>query len=473
MGTKTNQPKDSNLRMNQTVVIDIVGLSSSVLRDESLFMVQWMKDKKVSKIKPLLPAVTCAVQSTYLTGKLPDEHGIVANGWYFREESEVKLWRQSNHLVQAPKIWDMAKDIDPDFTCSNMFWWYNMYSNSDFNVTPRPQYRADGQKKPDCYTKPVDLRDRLQDDLGTFPLFSFWGPNTSIKSTKWIADASKLVHDWHEPTLQLIYLPHLDYVLQKHDDQKLIAENIKELDAVFEDLITFYEQKGIHPIVLSEYGIHPVKSPIPINRILRENGFIKVRKENGLELLDTGISTAFAMADHQIAHIYLNDIDKIEEVREVLKKYPEIDLILDKNEQAKYNLNHERSGELVAVAKSVYWFSYYFWNDDKKAPDFARMVDIHKKPGYDPVELFTDPEKKFMMGRIGWKLLRKKLGFRTLLNVIPLNANLVKGSHGAVNISDEYYPLLIQDKQSIKNEKEKDCIEPTAVCNLILDHIFK
>ncbi len=470
MGAESTKPIDSKLIMKQTVVIDIVGLSSSILTDESLFITRWIKNKKVSKIKPMLPAVTCAVQSTYLTGKLPNEHGIVANGWYFREECEVKLWRQSNHLVRSPKIWDLAKEINPDFTCSNMFWWYNMYSNSDFNVTPRPQYWADGQKKPDCYSKPTDLRDRLQERLGTFPLFNFWGPNTSIKSTKWIANASKLVHDWHEPTLQLIYLPHLDYVLQKHDDKKLISESIKELDIVFEDLINFYEGKGICPIVLSEYGIHPVKSSIPINRILRENGFIKVRNERGLELLDAGLSHAFAMADHQIAHIYINDIDKIEEVRKILEECPEIDLVLDKNEQVKFNIDHERSGELLAVAKKEYWFSYYFWNDDKKAPDFARMVDIHNKPGYDPVELFTDPEKKFMIGRIGWKLLRKKLGFRTLLDVIPLNPNLVKGSHGAVNIGEEYYPLLITKKE---NNKSDDYIEPNQICKTILDEVFQ
>jgi predicted AlkP superfamily pyrophosphatase or phosphodiesterase len=473
MGTKTTKLIDTKLIMRKTVVIDIVGLSNSLLNDESLFITRWIRDKNVSKVKPMLPAVTCSVQSTYLTGKLPDEHGIVANGWYFKEECEVKLWRQSNHLVRAPKIWDMAKDIDPDFTCSNMFWWYNMYSNSDFNVTPRPQYWADGQKKPDCYTKPTNLRDRLQDKLGTFPLFNFWGPNTSIKSTKWIADASKLVHNWHEPTLQLIYLPHLDYVLQKHDNQKVISENIKELDAVFEDLITFYEKKGICPIVLSEYGIHPVKAPIHINRILRENGFIKVRSESGLEKLDVGISDAFAMADHQIAHVYVNNLDKIEEIKKILKKYPEIDLVLDKNDQVEFNLNHERSGDLVVVAKKEFWFSYYFWKNDKKAPDFARIVDIHNKPGYDPVELFTDPKKKFMAGRIGWKLLRKKLGFRTLLNVIPLNANLVKGSHGAVNISDEYYPLFIRKEESTNNEKGNKYLEPTTICNLILDHIFK
>lgn len=416
----------------------------------------------------MLPAVTCAVQSTYLTGKWPSEHGIVGNGWYFKEECEVKLWRQSNHLVEASKIWDEAKAKDPNFTCSSMFWWYNMYSNADFTVTPRPQYRADGQKKPDCYSNPPELRDRLQNELGTFPLFNFWGPNTSIKSTQWIANASKLVHNWHEPTLQLIYLPHLDYVLQKHNNQKIIAKDVKEIDDVCKDLIYFYEAKGITPIVLSEYGINPVKAPIHINRILRKHGYIKIRTENNLELLDAGISTAFAVADHQIAHIYISDKSTLKDVASILSQIPEIDLILDKEVQKKYHLNHSRSGDIVAVAKPEFWFTYYYWLGDKKAPDFARMVDIHKKPGYDPVELFTDPKKKMMMGRILWKLLCKKLGFRTLLNVIPLDATLVKGSHGAINIEEKYYPVVIHPQKTKTNEK----LNPTDIYPLIMDEIF-
>jgi predicted AlkP superfamily pyrophosphatase or phosphodiesterase len=459
--------------MRQTVVIDIVGLSSALLNNNSLFLTQWIKNKKVSKIKPLLPAVTCAVQSTYLTGKLPKDHGIVANGWYFKDEAEVKLWRQSNKLVQAPKIWDIAKEINPEFTCSNMFWWYNMYSNSDFNVTPRPQYRADGQKKPDCYSKPEGLRDRLQEKLGTFPLFNFWGPNTNIKSTKWIAEASKLVHNWHEPTLQLIYLPHLDYVLQKFNDPDVIFKDLKELDAVCKDLILFYEAKGIQPILLSEYGINPVKGPIHINRLLREKGYIKIREENGLELLDHGISEAFALSDHQVAHIYINDKSKLTEIKNFLESQSEIGMILDTSGKEKYGLNHKRSGDLVLIAKKDYWFSYYFWLDDKKAPDFARMVDIHKKPGYDPVEMFTDPKKRFMLLRIVFKLLKKKLGFRTLLNVIPLDATLIKGSHGAIDIDQDYYPVIVHSGEENGKNKTDHIIDATSVFGIIKNQIFQ
>lgn len=454
--------------MNQTVVLNIVGLSSSLLKHKDLFLTQWIQKRNTSKIKPVLPAVTCATQSTYLTGKWPKDHGIVANGWYFKEECEVKLWKQSNHLVESPKVWDIAKKMNPEFTCSNMFWWYNMYSNSDFNVTPRPQYRADGQKKPDCYSQPPELRDKLQKQLGTFPLFNFWGPNTNIKSTKWIAEASKLVHNWHEPTLQLVYLPHLDYVLQKHTEEDIILKDLQELDVVCKDLIQFYESKGVQIILLSEYGISPVKEPFHINRFLRKHNYISIREENGLELLDMGASDAFAMADHQIAHLYIKNSKDIETIKALLKNCAEIDLVLDKKEQEQYHLNHNRSGELVIVAKQDYWFTYYYWLNDKKAPDFARNVDIHKKPGYDPVELFTDPKKKMMMVRIAFKILKKKLGFRSMLNVIPLDATLVKGSHGAINIDEDYYPLLIQNKSDNNNS----FIEPTDIYNTIIKHIF-
>lgn len=453
--------------MNQTVVINIVGLSSVLLKHKELFLTQWIKKNEISKIKPVLPAVTCSAQSTYLTGKWPNDHGIVANGWYFKDECEVKLWRQSNHLVQAPKIWDIAKAKNPDFTCSNMFWWYNMYSNSDFNVTPRPQYRSDGQKKPDCYSKPEGLRDKLQSKLGTFPLFNFWGPKTSVKSSKWIADASKLVHDWHNPTLQLIYLPHLDYVLQKYNDEQIILKDLKEIDDVCRDLINFYESKNVKIILLSEYGINPVKAPFHINRLLREDGYIKIREENGLELLDAGISDAFAMADHQMAHVYLNDKSKLATLKKRLENCPEIDLVLDQEEQIGHHINHKRSGDLVIVANKDYWFTYYYWLDDKKAPDFARNVDIHNKPGYDPVEMFTDPKKKMMIPRIIFKLLKKKLGFRTMMNIIPLDASLIKGSHGAINIDEAYYPILVQSEKPKNN-----LITPIDVQGIIMSHIF-
>jgi predicted AlkP superfamily pyrophosphatase or phosphodiesterase len=292
--------------MQKTVVLNVVGLSYSLIGEHTPFLKQWFARKHQATIDPMLPAVTTSVQSTYVTGKWPSEHGIVGNGWYDRTDAEVKFWKQSNKLVQGEKIWDRARKLDPSFTVSKMFWWYNMYSTADFSATPRPQYPSDGLKLPDCYTHPGDLRDRLQQKLGQFPLFQFWGPATTIKSTRWIADASMLVDQWHNPTLTLIYLPHLDYCIQKYgQDFGKIATDLRDIDDVCRDLIQFYEQQGAEVIVLSEYGITNVSKPIHINRILREAGLIRYREERGLELFDAGASPAFATADHQVAHIYV------------------------------------------------------------------------------------------------------------------------------------------------------------------------
>lgn len=427
--------------MNKTVVIDIVGLSTSVIGEHTPFLKQYIAKKNLTTIEPLLPAVTTSVQSAYLTGRWPADNGIVGNGWYDRVDSEVKFWKQSNKLVNGEKIWDKAKKEDPSFTASMMFWWYNMYSTADYSVTPRPNYLADGRKMPDCYSHPAELRDVLQTKLGQFPLFQFWGPGANIKSTRWIADASMHTDDLHNPTLTLIYLPHLDYCLQKFGpDTAKIASELKEIDDVVKDLVTFYEKKGAKIILLSEYGIAPVNNPIHLNRLLRQHDLLGIRIERGLELLDAGASKAFAVADHQIAHIYINDPSVTEKVKSLIKSVKGVELVLDRDEQAKYNINHERAGDLVVMADKDSWFTYYFWLDDAVAPDYARVVDIHKKPGYDPVEMFITSK-----ARAGYKLLRKKAGFRYVMDVIPLDATLIKGSHGRVNVDNQYKPVLITD----------------------------
>lgn len=425
--------------MHKTVVIDIVGLSTSVMGDKMPFLKQYCATRHMQTVEPMLPAVTTAVQSTYLTGKWPSETGIVGNGWYDKSECEIKFWKQSNSLVQAEKIWERAKKEDPNFTCAQMFWWYNMYAAADYSVTPRPNYLADGRKIPDCYSYPASLRDELQEKLGQFPLFNFWGPGANIKSTKWIADASIYTDQRYDPTLTLIYLPHLDYCLQKFGpDKEMIREELVALDGVLKDLITYYEEKKARVILLSEYGIMPVTEAIHINRLLRNKSWIGIREERGLELLDAGASKVFAVADHQVAHVYVNDKSLLPQVKSYLQEIPGIARILDREEQKKFHIDHERAGDLVLVAQGDRWFSYYFWLDDSKAPDYARSVDIHKKPGYDPVEMFMTSKL-----RAGWKLLRKKVGLRYVMDVIPLDTSLIKGSHGSVDIEDKYKPVLI------------------------------
>ncbi|WP_276496461.1 alkaline phosphatase family protein [Pontibacter litorisediminis] len=456
--------------MQKTVVINVVGLTQSLIGEHTPFLAEWSaKTAQQAPIHPVLPAVTCAAQATYLTGKLPEEHGIVGNGWYFREECEIKFWRQSNKLVQAQKVWEAAKAADPSFTCANMGWWYNMYSTVDYSLTPRPQYLADGRKLPDCYTHPASLRDTLQKELGTFPLFHYWGPKTSIKSSKWIADASKITDNLYDPTLTLIYLPHLDYNLQRlGPNDPRIATDLKEIDAVCADLIKFYEARNAHVIVLSEYGISEVNQPVHLNRILRGRGLVALREERGLELLDAGASEAFAVADHQVAHVYVKNKERIEEVKQLLAQVPGVEEVLAGDERDKYSLGHDRCGELVVVASKHAWFTYYYWLDDRKAPDFARIVDIHKKPGYDPVEMFADPKIKFLLPLVAGKLIKKKLGFRTLMDIIPLDATLVKGSHGRVPETQDEWPVFLSNNKDLSLPSS---LQATDVFQLILHHL--
>lgn len=457
--------------MQKTVVINVVGLTMGLIGKHTPFLQSFVKRGAGIPIKPMLPGVTCSVQSTYLTGKTPSEHGIVGNGWYFDEECEVKFWRQSNKLVESQKIWEKLKVDHPDFKVSNMFWWYNMYSTADFSLTPRPNYLADGRKIPDIYSHPAELRDTLQKKLGTFPLFSFWGPKTNIKSTQWIADASIATDELHNPNLTLIYLPHLDYNLQRYGiDFDKIGKDLKEVDAEVQKLCSYYEKQQARVVILSEYGITNVKRPIHLNRALRQENLIQIREERGLELLDAGASKAFAVADHQVAHVYLNDKSLLESVKSLLQQQEGVEHVLIADKIKEHGLDHERCGDLVVVADKDSWFTYYFWEDDAKAPDYARMVDIHKKPGYDPVELFTDPKDPLVVPKILWKLLRKKLGFRTVLDVIPIRAELVKGSHGRIPELEQDYPVLLSNSPELVPEK---LIEATVVYSILEKHIRK
>ena len=450
--------------MNKTVVLNVVGLTPSLLGPSTPRLSAFAQAGRMACVIPVLPAVTCSMQATYLTGAYPSEHGVVANGWFFRDELEIKFWRQSNRLVEASKLWERA-----GVTCANVCWWFNMYSSVDWAVTPRPMYPADGRKLPDVWTHPGELRHALQVELGQFPLFKFWGPATDISSTRWIADASMWIDRRYHPTLTLVYLPHLDYVLQRLGPADPgIARDLREIDAVCGDLIDYYAREGAQIVVLSEYGIVPVSRPVHLNRRLREAGLVAIRDERGHDMLDAGESAAFAVADHQVAHVYVNDSTRLGQVRRIIEDTPGVAMVLDQDAKRAHHLDHPRAGELVAVADSDAWFTYYFWLDDRRAPDYARTVDIHRKPGYDPVELFLDPALRAPKLSIALTLLRRQLGFRTLLQVTPLEASLVRGSHGRVTTTPANNPVLITQQGDLLSSESLDAID---VHDLLLEHL--
>ncbi|WP_411827687.1 alkaline phosphatase family protein [Luteolibacter sp. AS25] len=436
-------------------VINIVALSRSLIGEHTPGISAFAECHGIQSHKPSFPALTTTAQSSILTGTPPENHGIVANGWYDRETAEPRFWKQSNHIVHGEKIWDTLRAKDPSFTCAKLFWWYNMYSTADFTITPRPLYPADGSKHFDIHTQPMSMREEIKSDLGPFPFRNFWGPASDIPSSEWIAASAKWVEEKHQPSLSLVYLPHLDYCLQKDGpDSPEIPTQLRAIDRVVSDLISFYEQKNIRVLLLSEYGITPVDTPVHINRLFRKKGWLSIKNELGRETLDCGGSKAFAIADHQIAHIYINDPSIKDEVRALLENTAGIEEIRPRN--------HHRSGDFIAIATQNSWFTYYFWENDMLAPDYARTIDIHRKPGYDPCELFIDPSIKFPKLKIASFLLRKKLRIRSLLDVIPMDATLVKGSHGRDNVPDSFQPVLIGTTESAGSSQE--------IHRIILDH---
>jgi predicted AlkP superfamily pyrophosphatase or phosphodiesterase len=455
--------------MQKTVVLNIVGLTPALIGPSTPLLARWAAQGRTVGITPAFPAVTCTAQSDYLTGQYPSKHGIVGNGWYSREDCEVRFWKQANPLVQAPKIWDAAKAIDPSFTCANLFWWFNMYSTVDYAVTPRPMYPADGRKLPDIHAAPGALRHELQHALGRFPLFEFWGPRASIRCSEWIAASARHVERAHNPTLTLVYLPHLDYNLQRVGvSNPIVHDDLRAIDRVAGELIAFYEDRGAQVIVLSEYGISDVTTPVHPNRALREHGLLAIRDEQGLELLDAGASAAFAVADHQVAHVYVNDRSKLEEVRALITQLPGVERVLDRREQAALHIDHDRAGDLVAIAAPHAWFTYYYWVDDARAPDFARTVDIHRKPGYDPVELILDPAIRVPPLYVGWRLFKRSIGMRALLDVTPLDASLVRGSHGRPGGDASHGPLCISRRTELFGS---DRMASVDVYDLMLRHL--
>lgn len=432
------------------VLISTVGLTPRLLafapRLSALAEKQWQ-----ATLREPLPAVMPTAQATLLTGQLPRRHGIVSSGWLFRDTGEVRFWQQSNRLLQAEPFYVTARRRAAHrglpWSAAKLFWWFNQGAAVDFSVTPKPHYGANGDKRFAIAGSPSGITTELEAAHGKFPFPAFWGPKAGLSSTRWIAQAAATVLRRHRPNLALVYLPHLDYDLQRFDPRGGKAEAaVRELDRTVEPLLTAALQVGAKVWIVNEYSHRPVNLPVFPNRILRQAGLLKVRAGPFGETLDTFASDAFAVCDHQLAHVYVNLADgdaKRRRAAELLATQPGVAQVMLREQLEIVGLDHERSGELVLVAEPTAWFAYPYWLENKDAPDFARCVDIHRKPGFDPCELFFDPKLPWPMGRMMWRLIQKNLGFRTLFDVVPLDATLVRGSHGLAAGSAEDRPLLL------------------------------
>jgi predicted AlkP superfamily pyrophosphatase or phosphodiesterase len=436
--------------MKPVLVLDVVGLTPRQLGPRTPHLTALAARGALAPMDAVLPAVTLSAQATFLTGRTPAAHGAVGNGWYFRELGEVLFWRQPRALVAGPMLYERARALDPAFTCAKLFWWWNLGAAVDWSLTPRPFYPADGRKLPAVYGTPRPSAEasgfeaELERTLGAFPFFDFWGPRAGLASSRWLADAARWTLANKRPTLTLLYLPHLDYDQQRFGPEHPRAQTaLQEVDALVGELRQAADALGAATLVVSEYGLEAVDRPLFPNRVLREAGLLAVRATPVGELLDPFASRAFAVCDHQLAHVYVQDPSALPLARARLESMPGVAAVLDEAGKRAQHLDHPRSGELVCVAEKGAWFAYPYWLDAARAPDFARTVDIHRKPGYDPCELFLDPALRLPKLRIALRLLQKSLGLRMLMDVIPLEAELVRGSHGRLPDDPRDGPLFL------------------------------
>jgi predicted AlkP superfamily pyrophosphatase or phosphodiesterase len=452
--------------MPPLVLLNAVGLTPRLLplapRLQNLAQVGWVR-----RLREVIPAVTCTAQAAILTGQPASRHGIVGNGWLFRETGEVRFWQQSNRLIQAEPIYvsakrQAAKEGKP-FRCAKLFWWFNQGAAVDISVTPKPYYGADGNKVFGITGTPAGLCERLEARLGKFPFHTFWGPKAGLPCTAWIGQCAGHVIDEEKPDLTLVYLPHLDYDTQRFGPEHCdLPRLVRELDDACAPLLDAAQTAGARVWLVNEYAHVPVSQPIEINRALRRAAWLAARDGPFGEQLETYESRAFAVCDHQVAHVYVKDMSELPKVKELLAGLAGVDRVLAGAERAELQLAHPRAGDLVLLAKADAWFAYPFWLDDRRAPDYARTVNIHAKPGYDPCELFFDPRLWWPKGRALRRLAQKMLGFRTLFDVVPLDPALVKGSHG-LQVAD-HPPLLVGDGPA----PPPGAVAMTAVRDLVL-----
>jgi predicted AlkP superfamily pyrophosphatase or phosphodiesterase len=430
------------------VLINAVGLTPRLLahapRLHALSKKGW-----AAPMRDVVPAVTMSAQATMLTGEPVERHGVVGNGWLFRDTGEVRFWQQSNRLIQAEPLYATARrragQRGRPFKCAKLFWWFNQGADVDVSVTPKPHYGIDGNKVFGITGTPDGYTDRLERSLGRFPFHTFWGPMAGLPCTQWIARcAAAALAD--RPDLTLVYLPHLDYDPQRFGPSGCdMPRLVKELDDACAPLLDAATAAGARVWVVSEYGHCDVSRPVYPNRVLRKAGFLSVRHGPFGEQLETFLSRAFAVCDHQVAHVYVRALEDVPRIRAAFAELPGVARVLTGDERSEVGLRHPRAGELVLLSDRDAWFAYPFWLNDRLAPDYARAVAIHHKPGYDPCELFMDPAIRFPKLRVARKLLRKKLGFRSVLDVVPLNASIIKGSHGLPAADAHDGPLFVGD----------------------------
>ena len=464
------------MALQPVCLIDVVGLTPRHVGAHTPHLAALARAGAAVPLQGVWPAVTCTAQATLLTGALPSVHGIVANGWLYRDTMEVRLWQQSNRLLQSEPLYATARRRaqrrGEPFTSAKLFWWFNQGAAVDWSLTPKPHYGADGSKVFGVHGFPDGFAPAMERALGGFPFFTFWGPKAGLPCTQWIARAAAHTLREHHPTLTLVYLPHLDYDLQRlGPDAPLVPQRLGEVDACVGQVVEAARAVGALPIVVSEYGLMPVHRAVLLNRSLRQAGWLTVRDGPFGEMLDTFNSRAFAVCDHQLAHVYVAERNLVPHVAEQLQGIAGVARVLAGAQRTEIGLDHDRSGEIVALAARDAWFAYPYWLDEARAPDFARTVDIHRKPGYDPMELFFDPASPGVKARAAWRLVQKLAGMRYKMDVVGLDPAPIRGSHGVEPADPADGPVLIVPEAAFAARTSPQPLPMTAVRDLVLERL--
>ncbi len=449
MGTNKN-PVTKKQAMNNAnrklIFLSVPGLRESDLAKMPQ-LTQLIQGGSRSRLAHSFPCVTWPSQANMLTGKLPDQHGVIANGFYWRDSGKVEMWTAWNDVIQQPQIWDVLKQQGKSSAA-----WFPMLSKgcgADYVCMPAPIHQPDGSEDLWCYTKPQVFYGELLEELGHFPLQHFWGPLANIRSSAWIVESAVAAAKNFHPDFFYIYLPHLDYAAQKDGPDSDSAQTaLQELDEwvgkLADQMHTAYAS-DLTWIIASEYTIIPVNHVTYPNRMLREAGLLVTRSVDQREWLDFENSAAWSLVDHQFSHVFVKNHhpDIVEKVKSIFQDADGISQVLSGSDRQNLAMLHERSGDLILVSSPNSWQAYYWWLDDSNAPPFASTVDIHQKPGYDPVELHFDFANK----------------------CVPLDATLIKGSHGAPATRDDQKGVLLCSDQLSGSEEIKD----TAVFDIVLD----
>ena len=446
------------------LIINVAGLSHDAVGSDTPRLLELSNRGRRVAVQPTAPALTSTSQATILTGSPPSKHGIVANGWYFRQLALILNWQRSANLMHGETLWDTARQIDNNLKTANLFWRYATHANCDLKITERPTYWADGRKSEDTYSVPTETRKELTEKLGQFPLFRFWGPVANIESTQWIVNATIHVIKKNEFGMVLTYLPHLDYDHQRFGPNSPEGQKaLRDLDTEVGRLIDCADEHQLRIAIVSDYAFERVSRPVYLNRILREAGFISVHPAENGELLEPGASQAFAVCDQQIAHVYINDEAEAARIEQLLRNTPGVGQVFDRQQMRELGICHERSGELFLVAENDCWFAYSYWMDDANQPDFAKCVAIHDKPGFDPTELFMRPG---MSGKlhVAKRFAQKTLGIRAPFDVISADAEMVRGSHGRIPVNNQNRPIFVSSWQ----HEESDFVPMESIKDMLI-----